>query len=359
MRKEILAEDILLHKAKIADAGSLVKSGALPMTLKETQDFLRIPQVREDVCDYCTSDFLARLTSVNNDETRRMVSIYSGVSDESRLYQIMDELARKCFFRENIRKLSILITSEDTLLESVIMSIGYNQEALLRDEIMTVKDGRRIYSDAGLFSIQRAEYTNYNVAFVPFQRGVVAISGGADYIDSVSFLSYDAPIEDLYVCECAWYQGLTSEEGTLLPRSGFPRDYSMEYFSFMPAELVRTCDELREYFHKERETFDINVKLYDASEFQIAVWDALKTIPYGVTCSYEDIALKLTDNDLPRARKLTRAVGKACSENPVPIVVPCHRVIGKNGMLVGFSGGIEFKDFLLQNELFMTAFPLN
>ena len=54
------------------------------------------------------------------------------------------------------------------------------------------------------------------------------------------------------------------------------------------------------------------------------------------------------------AKKLTRAVGSACSENPIPVIIPCHRVIGKDGKLVGFSGGVDFKDFLLQLE----AFPM-
>ena len=87
------------------------------------------------------------------------------------------------------------------------------------------------------------------------------------------------------------------------------------------------------------------------------IYEAVKKIPYGYTRSYEDIALELTGGNKTEARKLTRAVGHACSENPVPIIIPCHRVIGKDGKLVGFTGGVEFKDFLLTHELF-AALPL-
>ena len=66
----------------------------------------------------------------------------------------------------------------------------------------------------------------------------------------------------------------------------------------------------------------------------------------------EDIALALTGNDRVAARNLSRAVGSACADNPIPIFVPCHRVIGKDGRLVGFSGGVENKEFLLEHEIF-------
>ena len=71
-----------------------------------------------------------------------------------------------------------------------------------------------------------------------------------------------------------------------------------------------------------------------------------------MTCSYEDIALDLTGGDKVSARNLTRAVGAACGDNPLPILVPCHRIIGKDGRLVGFSGGLEIKEFLLNHEMF-------
>ena len=97
------------------------------------------------------------------------------------------------------------------------------------------------------------------------------------------------------------------------------------------------------YFSKKRKSFDIPIKL-EGTEFQKRVWDALIQIPYGKTCTYKDIAEKIGN---PKA---CRAVGGANNKNPIMIIVPCHRVIGKNGDLVGYAGGIEVKQKLLDLE---------
>lgn len=357
MKRDRLAVDDILRRAKISDGSNLSSEGVLQMSSKEASDFIRDGSLKTGVEDYYCKGFIGRATSVDSDNTRKFLKINTTITNENELLKIMDEFVRKCFFREECHKVSILITVEDELLEKVILSLGFFQEALLRDEVVKEVDGRKTYKDAGMFSLRRSEYLNYNVCFVPFQRGVVAVTGGVDYVDGVFFLNYSSPIEDAYISDCAWYQGITDDDGVLLSRNDYPVEYD-DVLSYLPAELVKAYQELKEFFHKDRFEFDITVKIHEGTPFQIQVWDKLKTIPYGVTCSYEDIALELTDNDINKARKLTRAVGKACSENPVPIIVPCHRVIGKNGMLVGFSGGIEFKDFLLQNELFSSALPL-
>ena len=107
-----------------------------------------------------------------------------------------------------------------------------------------------------------------------------------------------------------------------------------------------------------RSSFDINVKFNSGTPFQKKVWSALNSIPFGSTASYEDIALRLTEGKLTEARKITRAVGAACSDNPVAVIVPCHRVIGKDGSIVGYSAGIDIKDYLLLHETFTAVTPL-
>jgi O-6-methylguanine DNA methyltransferase len=119
----------------------------------------------------------------------------------------------------------------------------------------------------------------------------------------------------------------------------------------LPEELTKAVRELKEYFLKSRTKFTVRVNLPYGSDFQRHVWQELQKIPYGTTVSYEDIALALTGNDRVAARNLSRAVGSACSDNPIPILIPCHRVIGKDGRLVGFSGGVENKEFLLDHEI--------
>jgi methylated-DNA-[protein]-cysteine S-methyltransferase len=101
--------------------------------------------------------------------------------------------------------------------------------------------------------------------------------------------------------------------------------------------------ELNEYFAGERRVFTVKLKPAGTS-FQLAVWQALRAIPYGETISYGELARRI---GRPSAN---RAVGAANGANPLPIIVPCHRVIGANGSLTGFGGGVETKRFLLGLE---------
>ena len=106
-------------------------------------------------------------------------------------------------------------------------------------------------------------------------------------------------------------------------------------------EAART--QLEEYFAGVRTGFDLPL-LPDGSAFQQQVWARLRQIPYGATISYSELARRVGD---PSA---VRAVGGANARNPIPIVVPCHRVIGADGSLTGFGGGIERKRWLLAHE---------
>ncbi len=107
--------------------------------------------------------------------------------------------------------------------------------------------------------------------------------------------------------------------------------------------LLQAERELREYFAGQRKTFDVALDLR-GTEFQLRVWRELLEIPFGETRTYGEIARRLGDV------KATRAVGAANGRNPVPIVAPCHRVIGASGDLVGFGGGLDVKAQLLDLE---------
>ena len=107
--------------------------------------------------------------------------------------------------------------------------------------------------------------------------------------------------------------------------------------------LEKTKNELQEYFDGKRMEFDIPIKL-NGTDFYKKVWNELKKIPYGETRSYGEIAERIGN---PKA---SRAVGMANHNNPISIIVPCHRVIGKNGALTGYAGGIDKKRFLLNLE---------
>lgn len=108
--------------------------------------------------------------------------------------------------------------------------------------------------------------------------------------------------------------------------------------------VIEQCmTELDEYFFRGRKFFTVDLDL-SGTAFQNKVWNELLTIPYGKTVSYLELAMRVGDiNSI-------RAVGLANGQNPIAIIVPCHRVIGKNGDLVGYAGGVDKKIWLLQHE---------
>lgn len=139
---------------------------------------------------------------------------------------------------------------------------------------------------------------------------------------------------------------LAGEDGALamigFPKGSMRRDPEADWiYNEKPLETAR--QQLEEYFAGARKEFDLPLTLA-GTEFQVSVLEALLEIPYGKTVSYGDIAKRI---GRPRA---VRAVGAANGRNPIPIVVPCHRVIGSSGDLTGFGGGLDTKEALLRLE---------
>ncbi len=117
-----------------------------------------------------------------------------------------------------------------------------------------------------------------------------------------------------------------------------------EYKTHKDCELtLKLKSQLDEYFAGKRKSFDVPYVL-SGTDFQKKVWDALTAIPYGETASYKDIAIKVGN---PKA---SRAIGMANNKNPITIIVPCHRVIGSTGKLVGYAGGMSMKEKILDLE---------
>jgi O-6-methylguanine DNA methyltransferase len=119
-----------------------------------------------------------------------------------------------------------------------------------------------------------------------------------------------------------------------LPRSGLTATSAL---------LEQACAELAEYFSATRHDFTLPLDV-QGSAFHQRVWLGLRQIPYGRTVSYGELAHSLG------APKAARAVGAACGANPVPIIAPCHRVLGSDGSLHGFGGGLPLKAWLLRHE---------
>lgn len=148
---------------------------------------------------------------------------------------------------------------------------------------------------------------------------------------------FETPIGELLLAGDA---GALSMIG--FPKGAMRRDPEADWiYNEQPFEEVRS--QLSEYFAGKRKDFDLPLTL-NGTEFQVSVLDALQEIPYGETTSYGAIAKQI---GRPKA---VRAVGAANGRNPIPIVVPCHRVIGSSGDLTGFGGGLDTKAALLRLE---------
>ena len=152
-----------------------------------------------------------------------------------------------------------------------------------------------------------------DIAYLSTELGMIEIQGEDSVIRSVQFLDHDVSPTDT------------------------------------PTALSESVQQLDEYFSGKRQTFDIKFDPI-GTDFQKRVWNELLNIEYGTTISYLELASRLGDE------KAVRAVGGANGKNPIAIMIPCHRVIGASGKLVGYGGGMERKRWLWKHEL-MNAKP--
>jgi len=148
----------------------------------------------------------------------------------------------------------------------------------------------------------------------------------------------------IWYCETAIGKLGIVEESEAISHILFDGDMSLDYYEKKETKLIKeTAKQLKAYFAGNLKNFDIPL-LLQGTQFQKDAWKALMAIPYGETCSYKDIAEKIG------SPKGARAVGLANNKNKIPIIIPCHRVIGTNGKLVGFAGGLSVKQQLIDLE---------
>ncbi len=155
--------------------------------------------------------------------------------------------------------------------------------------------------------------------------------------------------------ETIWYDNLSTPIGNLMLvtdalglrevwfETGRHKQEPQPHWQHEPEKLAFARKQLEQYFAGERQHFDLPMHPI-GTPFQVTVWHALSKIPYGATISYGELARRI---EQPQA---VRAVGAANGRNPLPIVLPCHRVIGSDGSLTGFGGGLPTKRFLLALE---------
>ncbi len=189
-----------------------------------------------------------------------------------------------------------------------------------------------------------------------FFENILAVHKWIYYYGSLTFFHFLLTIADFYLIfnlqfKCTFMErtfylapiGLLEITGSEQGISGISFADHVDTVIENPVCLRECVKQLHEYFDNSRKSFDITHDLA-GSEFQRKVWNDIYKIPFGKTCSYNDIAKKLGD------KEAVRAVGHAVGKNPLAIIIPCHRVIGSDGKLVGYAGGLWRKKWLLNFE---------
>ncbi len=162
--------------------------------------------------------------------------------------------------------------------------------------------------------------------------------------DKIAYYDYlDTPIGCLLLAGCARYLRFVSFPEAAKGHKGHIPRTPLPSWTQDRSKFTQARQELSEYFAGARTQFTVPIKL-SGTDFQRAVWQALLDVPYGETCSYGDIAHAINNP------KSSRAVGGANNANPIPVIVPCHRIIGADKSMTGFGGGIPTKEFLLDLE---------
>lgn len=146
------------------------------------------------------------------------------------------------------------------------------------------------------------------------------------------------------------FGAVVDENGTMV-RFRFHAERRPDYGVEDDSAIAHIKEQVDEYCAGQRRDFDIRYRLVGGSNFETAIWEAMARIPFGETVSYGALAKQAGD---PAA---ARAVGVACNRNPLPLIVPCHRVVGADGALVGFGGGVPLKRALLDFESVVVGRP--
>ncbi|MGI6718804.1 MAG: methylated-DNA--[protein]-cysteine S-methyltransferase [Bacteroidales bacterium] len=164
--------------------------------------------------------------------------------------------------------------------------------------------------------------------------GILKITANENYLLKIEFITYPYSTNEQLLIDI-------KSKNNIKDINSYT-DYLNSKVNFNNICLL-TVKQLDEYFDKKRTIFDIPI-YQKGTDFQNKVWNEVAKIPYGQTCSYKDIAIKIGK---PTAY---RAVGNANNKNNIPIIIPCHRVIGSNKKLVGYAGGLNIKKSLLGLE---------
>lgn len=278
-------------------------------------------------------------------------------SEES-LRLILNELARTPGYSAWL----ISIPSTETAFGKLLTSQGFThlnpeQAFLFGDEASRMQ----------LYYRRRVDIKEEAWGLLPYPRGFLAVYGDALSVTESLFLSFSETLapgrlrETLALFDCLDPHHSRIKTKTQLGDMIKLAEGFLQEQRELPSAVYQALCEAQEYFYGRRRSFEVPIRFAEGTQFQLRVWNQLKQVQYGETLTYTDLAQRtlLAEKNLSpkdpqlirQARSMTRAVGAACSANPLSLFVPCHRIIGMDGKLVGYKDGLDIKDFLLNLEL--------
>ncbi len=193
-----------------------------------------------------------------------------------------------------------------------------------------------------------ADFNKENYLIFKFKKHHIIVTVIDDQVVQVEFVRPNQKISEGNLKKAMVRECFLNDEGVIESERELLKIHSSADL-INPDIEVEIVKQFTAYLKGELQNFELPYRIEHGTDFQRAVWQVLQTIPYGEMCSYEEVAEHLT-GDHKKARDLARAVGYACSKNPLGIIIPCHRVIGKDRSLTGFAGGVELKSALLDLE---------
>jgi O-6-methylguanine DNA methyltransferase len=356
-----MSDPVWFEPLRMIDASILKQQGIL------FNDTLTISGIRDEIrqlleaCDHqawiaglADQDRLpqAVLAFQTLDEATRRAALLVFSNEQGLSAAILQGALQKAFWSCDLYRLELTLPADDSASIPVIRALGFQEEGRLRKCRMVPNTNR--HQDVMMYSMLRPEHQAFGTAFIPFRPGVVAVTGHTGGLTATTFTRCGARFDNNYQQECAELAGLLDEDGQLLERASLEARMAGRYTIVpenAPDPVREAAGQVLDYFNGQRRQFDLPLDLSCGSDFQTRVWRALAEIPFGTTSTYEELAYRLKPGDWQAARRMARAIGSACGANPLPLILPCHRVIGKDGRLVGFSGGLDIKEYLLDHEI--------
>ncbi len=318
----------------------------------EVEKHAEIKMLNYGVCGDCCDDIFERVRNTVLPENVRHILFLGGANDiiqgrpQKYIMEDFRKLTQWCTEKNYSLCIVLPLISADAMLNVPLQAIGRSLQERFADKAylldlqpgvgMSSIERRRAYLDG--VHPKATTYKDMGKYAVPFLVEWLDKTAATETVEAAQEVQGEAcglletPIGTLCIKTTA--KGISSIEFT---------DEAVEEVAPQNTLLLEAKKQLQEYFAKKRTAFDLPLDV-ESTEFQEKVWEELKQIPYGEVRYYQEVATAVGN---PKA---ARAVGMANNRNPICIVVPCHRVVGKNNNLAGYAGGVERKEFLLNLE---------